>query len=386
MFEQYNWSKDAGNGQYTTVEEVQYTTSQPLWDKYVTVGRNVTSHPVENVTENDVEAIEAPEDALQGSNLYLDAKEDIVNDDMSLFRFVAVGDTAYMLQNKGSNLFLKAAGTSGAVTLSAHPSLFKVRAIGYGLNVLAAESISGQPQSYLHGQVAQNVLVTWNVDYAGSRSGFLIEEAGDVDANYKGENFYAPIVWGSINMFCYPVNVKAPEGMFAIAESSGTSLMLTPITEAAAGRPFIYINGDLTQYDKENPETDAVLLGHGYDLVTEADTTSIMKGVFATTAVGTGVIVADGNQFAVTKRSNSSVPANSAYIKEGQGYELEAQATFTIDTSGHDGINAAIANVARRGQLYTIDGRLVQRNANLNSLRNMPKGIYILNGTKVTVK
>ena len=305
---------------------------------------------------------------------------------MALFRFVAVGDSAYMIQNKATNLFIKAAGTSGATTLSIHPSLFKVKAIGYGLNVMAAESLTGQAQSYLHAQVLGNTLVTWNVSEPGTRSGFFIEEVSDVDANYKGENFYTPIMWGSINMYCYPTNVKAPEGMYAISNAHGTSLTLTPITEAAAGRPFIYISGDLTQYDAEATEADAVLLSHGYDLVTSPDTTAIMKGVFANTAIGAGSIIAEGNQFVVSKRSNTSVAANHAYIKEGTGYELEAEVTFTIDVNAEDGINAAIANVSRRGELYTIDGRLVMRNANLNSLRNMPKGIYILNGTKVTVK
>ena len=150
--------------------------------------------------------------------------------------------------------------------------------------------------------------------------------------------------------------------------------------------PLFFINGDLTQYDAEATEADAVLLSHGYDLVTSPDTTAIMKGVFANTAIGAGSIIAEGNQFVVSKRSNTSVAANHAYIKEGTGYELEAEVTFTIDVNAEDGINAAIANVSRRGELYTIDGRLVMRNANLNSLRNMPKGIYILNGTKVTVK
>ena len=42
-------------------------------------------------------------------------------------------------------------------------------------------------------------------------------------------------------------------------------------------------------------------------------------------------------------------------------------------------------NVSRMGGIYTIDGRFVG-NGNLNSISNMPKGAYIINGTKVIVK
>lgn len=385
-FEQYGWSFEAGNPTTTTVDEQVYTINEALWGKYVTAGRHTTLQPAEGVTANDVEALESAEEAPMGTNLFLDDAADISVPDMSLFRFVAVADTAYMLQHKGSNLFIKAAGTSGAVSLSPHPSLFKVRAIGYGLNALAAESITGQAQSFLHAQVAQNIMVTWNVDHPGSRSGFFIEEAADVDAAYDGQDFFAPLQFGSVHMFCFPVPIQAADGMYAVSKADGTDITLAPIKEAEAGRPFVFINGDTEQYVAEEEEADAVALKHGYELVTEPDTTAIIRGTFTNLVVGNGVIVAEGNKLAVAKRSNTSVAANRAYIKADEKYDLEAEVTMTIDMNGQDGINAAIANVARRGELYTTDGRLVQRNANLNTLRHMPKGIYILNGTKVTVK
>ena len=39
-----------------------------------------------------------------------------------------------------------------------------------------------------------------------------------------------------------------------------------------------------------------------------------------------------------------------------------------------------------RGNVYTLSGRLVRRNANLNDLHSLGRGIYILNGTKIIVK
>jgi hypothetical protein len=60
--------------------------------------------------------------------------------------------------------------------------------------------------------------------------------------------------------------------------------------------------------------------------------------------------------------------------------------TFVISTDNPDGIAAALSNVSRKGDIYSIDGRLIRRGGNLNDLRSLGKGVYIINGTKVLVK
>ena len=42
-------------------------------------------------------------------------------------------------------------------------------------------------------------------------------------------------------------------------------------------------------------------------------------------------------------------------------------------------------NVVKSGIIYTLDGRVAGK-GNLNNVKNLGRGIYILNGTKVVVK
>ena len=85
----------------------------------------------------------------------------------------------------------------------------------------------------------------------------------------------------------------------------------------------------------------------------------------------------------------TSISDNRAYItdidEEAGSFWRKASIEIEFNASLEDGIQAAVKNVSRMGGIYTIDGRFVG-NGNLNSISNMPKGAYIINGTKVIVK
>ena len=394
MFDEYEWDKVAGEHQYN--EAAQTETSPELFGKYITAA-TLSEEEVTYTDNNDgiekklihyeVEPADASDLSL-GSRLYLMDDAANTNKDMALFRFVAVGDSAYLLQNKATGLFIKAAGTSGAVSLSVHPSLFDVRAIGYGLNVMAARSITGTKQSYLHAQVAQNVLVTWDVDYPGSRSGFLIEEAGDIAADFDGTEFNLSVLPGSLNTFCYPMELSVKAGekatMWSVESVADNTVTLTKITTSAiGGRPFILIQDEA--FDPEAPadETVMVVMRHTNAVTaTEPQTSKLLKGTFAALKVGAGVLEAKGNGLAVTRGRDYEIAANKAYIQGEEAYDREA--TFAIAKSdAADAIETIVTNATRPGAVYTMDGRMVSRRANINQL---PKGIYIINGIRVVIK
>ena len=393
----YGWATTGAVANTTGNDQI---IDEPLFGKYVTPAAYSTEEVEETTIDEEtgeesttkytlktVEPVDASEVAL-GNSLFVDDKDEINDDALTQFRFVAVGDTAYMIQNKATGLFIQATGTTGWTRLSIHPTLFNVKAVGYGQNVIAAKSFTGQNQNFLHVQRSYNTIVTWNASTFGSNSGFFIEEAGDVAADYDGSTFNLAVVPGEVNALCYPVEVSAVEGMYGISKIEGTEVTLTPIEKADGGRPFIYIDGETTDY-KEDAEPILVELKHGYDIVTEPDTTSVLIGTYKDVVLKTGDVIASGNSFAVIKdvMQGGLVAANSAYMTaEGTGFKRSDYPTITIDANAPDGIAAAIATVAKTGALYTIDGQLVAKKANLNSLKNMPKGVYILNGTKVTVK
>lgn len=66
----------------------------------------------------------------------------------------------------------------------------------------------------------------------------------------------------------------------------------------------------------------------------------------------------------------------------GNGVYLYSIDVFTYD-SLPDAINAVENGLAKKGLVYSIDGRIVNRNGQINGLQ---KGLYIINGQKVMVK
>ena len=390
-FDQYGWDKVAGNG--TTDSETGAVLDEDMFGKYLTVSWiNPDVKDAREVMDNV-----SAEDVGLGDNLYFDAEEDISDKDLSLFRFVAVGDSAYVLQNKGTNLFLRATGTSGLVALDAHPSLFDVRAIGYGENVIAARNLlNGASQNNLHAQVANNVLVTWNAYTPGSRSGLYIEEAGDVAGDYAGDAFNVWSIEGEIAPYCFPVDitgVNSENGQMYGVAVEGETVKLFPIETANAGRPFIYIHGFNTEgYDTEN-EGEYTTFKHGYTFVTAPDNgEGALTGVFVETVIDRGDIYVHNNAFEVNKNSKDIqmsqviIPANSAYITNEGEIPVGTVLELVIDEDMEDGIATVLTSVAKGGAVYTVDGRLVSKKANLNDLKKFGKGVYILNGTKVVVK
>ena len=374
-FKDHKWDEVAGKGSGNT---------ESLFGKFITA-----SYLNEN---GAVESYITPEEIALRNNLFLDTIPDIdPESNLDLFRFVAVGDSAYMLQNKGTGMFIKANGTSGAVTLSVHPSLFTTAAIGYGLSAIAAKSITGAKQSYIHCQVSQNIIVTWDVNYPGSRSGLFIEEAGDVEPNYDGSVFNVSGIYGSVQALCFPMGISVPQNsaatLWSINSIEGSKLSMCKLDKVEAGRAFLLVFGNREEYDAEGFE-EMVTLKHDYTIAATApDNSHLLKGAFYGETVKRGVVVAEGNTLAVLKQSTADIPHNGGYISKGEEkFDLETELEIIWDENAEDGIQTALSNVAKSGAVYTLDGRLVSKKANLNDLTGFGKGIYILNGTKVVVK
>ena len=408
----------------------QTVTDEALWGKFVTLAKygsektavtyegddpsttdtEETSYTKE-ITINQVLPFDMEEDLYtRGGGLYVDADEDIEDKDLSMFRFVNVGDTAYVLQNKATGLYVKAAGGSGAVKLDFVPTLFSVQAIGYGQNLIAAKNLlTNAKENYLHIQRSGNNVVTWDATAPGSRSGLYITEAGDATA-YEAPAFRDSVHVGEIYTRCYPTSLWLDEEEEGIAMYTVNSLTVNngeaeitfgPIERVEAGRPYILIAGDPKDYVENNPAR-VVQFYHGDDFVTKAQDTNVLKGTFTQKEIDGGYIVSGGalldvlGQYATDQVRNKfyatadaitdKVPAFNAYMGEGDKVALNAGVTITIKFDEEDAIANVVTEVAKGGAIYTIDGRLVSKHGNLNTLRRLGKGTYILNGKKVLVK
>ncbi len=373
-YDEYGWDKSNGSaagshpalfGKYICVSALEYED-----DLYFTEG----------YAESDLDQV------CVGHSLYLTDKPDIWFEDCAKFRFINVADTAYMMQNKATGLFLRAAGESGAVTLSPHPTLFNVTALGYGENLISATAIDGEYNANLHAQLAYNVLVTWSTSDVGTNSGLYIEDIGEAVADdYDGTEFNMEIELGSVNAFCFPVEVTALEGtMYGVQSVEGTTITLSPIEDnvAEGGHPFIFISGTTDQYDP-SAEAEVLTFTHGYDIEREPMTVGELVGSYYGETIGAGKALASGNGFEVTKQSSSYVDENSAYISTD--FDLEDTLTLVITDEAFDSIEETVAAVSQDGNIYSIDGKLLGK-GNLNTVKSLGRGIYIINGVKVVVK
>ena len=398
-YEANGWDKNGA--QASENEELGVTLSEELFGKYVTAANSTTETTTYTTTDGEeakytqfyVEPM-TDEDPTFNASLCFDAKDDIEDADCAKFQFVAVGDTAYVIQNKATGLYIRANGTSGRTRLSIHPTLFNASAIGYGQNIIHGITLDGANQNNLHAQRDGNLLVTWEVATPGTNSGLFIEEVEAV-ADYTAPEFTMNIWPGEVQVMCYPTSVEAKEGQFYLASIEGTTVTLNPIqgNKANPGQAVVYIKGSVEDYqelvdDPEDPDYngDAYELtkfAHGTRFVVAADTTATLRGTFVNQTIGTGNLWAEGNTFALTKKSNNTVGANTGYIAANIE-NLDQEITLVISTEEVDAIEA-VATVNKIGGIYTIDGKFIG-NGNLNTLKTMPKGIYVVNGIKVAVK
>ena len=182
-------------------------------------------------------------------------------------------------------------------------------------------------------------------------------------------------------------------------ENEKNYLALNAIEKAEAGEPYIYIYGETTDYaepaEGEEAVTEEVEFTFGNEVVSEAKAVNGLVGTFAYQWVdkGTPVFVNNGVEGATGEENTDctrDVSANTAYVLFGQT-TVDAAGTYSLvlEISGDVtavSIQETLDNVAKSGDVYDLNGRLVKKNATLNDVKGLGRGIYILNGVKVMVK
>ncbi len=356
-----------------------------IYGKYISVA---------DLVQNEDDGLYYPDpvtdlqDDFTSRELRLEAKDEIRVEDIAKFRFISVGDSAYIIQNKATSLFIRTMGTdANHVVLSVQPSLFTVEALGYGENDLEAKTLAGEEHNYLYAWQYKNCLITWPFSGVGSPNGFFIEDIDEeVASDYEeSAEYYMNVSAGALIPMCYPFSVRAKDGTIYGAEIDGTTLTLSPLTDnkAQAGQPFVFIDGDLQDYDAEDDTQELMTFTHGYDLEAEPQTSGALVGTYYITLVEEGTAIAEGNAFSITTHVLSSVDANSAYIP---GFETSDEITIVVEEGEYNDIDTpSVSSANQEENIYSIDGKLIGK-GNLKTVRSLARGIYIVNGVKVVVK
>ena len=424
MFDQYGWAKVAG----AAVESHGVTTSTGLFGKTVAAGNSVKAYvPYENEDGTAGEVltygVEEAEEFFEGQKLMF--FEDELSNGEDLFRFIAVSDSTFMIQNKATGLYIRA---THPATLSAIPSVFQQTAVGAGGNVLRAYNVNGGEDNgynYLHGQVADMALVSWDEAGLGSRSMFLIEEVEEVTE--APSNSYVQKLWpGQFNAYAMPVDVTVGEGATAYGaqlnvteEDTTVVLMAIEAETIKGGTPFILVadaedeyitiadrkaqiianlkedlGDDYTSNDELSvdliiaDEYAQIEMTHGETLAHEVDTLGSLVGAFENTTVSAGKGIQTKENGFTHMIVNSGMAAYRAWVKcdfDAESDDVLKGIEIKIEGSIDTGISEALDKVAKGGDIYTVGGQLVGK-GNINTVNNLPAGIYVVNGVKVIKK
>ena len=301
-----------------------------------------------NTGESSLEGFENLSDVTVGQAVRFITDQEIQEMDQIAFRFIAQGDTAYVIQHK-SGLYLNGNQRSTNLTLGLSPALFNVRAVGYGKVVIEARDLKGQgyydEPVYLHAQNAGHSLVTWNNDNVSSNSALYIEPVEDLD---EGEDVLPSVVMStkqnSMIFMCYPTGFSvegdaklyAYQGAFVAEpeENDTTSIALAnyafnEVEQAEPGRPVLLVVEDPYYFEPNDEDEDPkyiniTLLGTSF--AADPLTSRGMHGTYAyewvdkgTVVVGGGKIGKAGNTLVLAEGEEGTdctrdVSANTGYI------------------------------------------------------------------------
>jgi len=318
-------------------------------------------------------------------------------------------DPVYALQNKATGLFVMVSGTGNQnnIYLKTIPSLVGYKALGYQRSLMSAKTVDGVSCNNFHAGESNRRFCTWNSTEPTSNSGLVIceaEEAYEAPAEFT---FFKDIKPGRIADWCHSVTitpVDAPEDANAYTavgwyrdEDDALFLALNAIETIPAGEPALYIFGDTTEYDAEDEYVEPVKFKISGDEkpVLEGTTVNGLMGTLATYTLKNEIYF-NGN-YAAWPAEGASVAVTpcSAVLNLAECPEVDSEGEYDFsiciaadpdDADGVEDITTAIEKISQRGDVYSMDGKLLRTGATLNSLKALGKGMYILNGVKVVVK
>jgi len=241
----------------------------------------------------------------------------------------------------------------------------------------------------LHAQLSGHRLVTWHDDYMGCNSGLLLEELTDAGEPGSPLADYKP---GEVTTMCYPVSVAVSEGqLYSVVgtyrQNDKVYVAMNKVRNAEAGQPVVYMLDGT--YDKEN-EDDAkvVTLTVGTELCTEPQNTGALQGTYASVDLSDEAIIFTEGKCELSTDETSHVSGNHAYLPKDAA---QAEATGTYDLVLEVGgdltaVRSVLHRLSQVGDIYDTTGKLLRRNATLNDVQALPRGLYIFNNTKILVK
>ena len=390
MYNQYGWQK--GNAVNTKLGD--------LFDNYVAPA-NVES----DGADGDMLVLPSMDEITRGQALRFVNDQIIEYMDQIAFRFVALGDSAYVLQHK-SGLYVNGAGAGNALTLGLTPAIFNISACGLGKVLIHTRDLNGAEFDtspvYLHAQNAGHSLVTWTATELSSNSALFITEIdeGDLDNTDLAEGVLEPIKPNSMRIWCYPVGFSVTNGQLyqfkgVYQKGDACYYAFNEVESAKPGQPVLYVNGNMEDFDKDaDVEYETLTLtetGIAVDPLNEDG----IYGTYTYQWVNAGTVVVSGGDIAswgnilveATGEENTDctrdVSANTGYIAPEESVIAEGQfdLVFVIDGEATS-LNDELRMKSEEFAAFDLSGRRINSKFKIQN-SNLKKGILIVNGKKV---
>lgn len=349
------------------------------------------------------------DEGLRDSSITAQVFADLAEPEMAQFRFIALGDTAYIIQHRATGDFLSYGG--GHRKLSAMPSMFKVKSLGYSGFLIEGYRYDNVAQYPIHLQDAGEVLVGWPAYDLGSNSMFEIQAVEEITDEPENPTFTWDLVNGYPYFLCYPNDLEfvSDAAVYVLEGVNEEGFSFYDICNVDAdsylvpgGTPFVLMSGSIDDYkiakERNGSDTTTVEVISGINISNAPIQANYMVGNYYGATAPVGAFIAkeskDGYIEMVALESKASMGSNTAYINlldTQLGYDEENAYGDLFIPSKEDyatGINKVVAKIGKENvNVYTATGILVRKNVKAGAATTgLAKGLYIVGNNKVLVK
>ena len=307
---------------------------------------------------------------------------------LGAYWYVEKVDTGYTYKNVFTGLYLAPLKGKSVMTQSETPYVFTLRFAKTAgcFNIVLSKNDADGNNIFANAQPGTGHLVTWNAASGKDNSAFQFVAADPTEITKLLEDGFSYDLQSTTNaqIMTFPVVIEKPNNFYTvIGQDANHNIQLKKhVGDLEAGQAYVYV--------PETGNTDKFI-----QLYTKARTLADLAPIHKEAAAVNGLVptfetikIAENNgkfnsdhSKVLLSEKDEKVPANTGYFSklptttETGDAQIAANGTIT-------GINALIFNNAKAAAkgIYTISG------IRLNSTKNLPAGIYIVNGKKQVVK
>ena len=307
---------------------------------------------------------------------------------LGAYWYVEKVDTGYTYKNVFTGLYLAPLKGKSVMTQSETPYVFTLRFAKTAgcFNIVLSKNDADGNNIFANAQPGTGHLVTWNAASGKDNSAFQFMVADPTDIGNLLENGFNYDLQSTTNaqIITFPIAIEKPENFYTvIGQDAANNIQLKKHEgDLVAGQAYVYVpqSGNTEKVIQLYPkEQNLAALA---PIHKEAAAVNGLVPTFETIKIAenNGKFNSDHSKVLLSEK-DEKVPANTGYFSklptttETGDAQIATNGTIT-------GINALIFNNAKAAAkgIYTISG------IRLNSTKNLPAGIYIVNGKKQVVK